>query len=139
MAAETYPTELRATCHGISAFMGKTGALLATLVFSHLTSPQIFFVCSGVGVIGSIFTLFFSVDLTHVSLAEHDAQLELFLEGRVEDYKGKLNAKKHLSLYEKLTGRHGEYQPDWAISLVRKDMERALLGDIAKDRGVSKV
>ena len=133
MAAETYPTELRATCHGISAFMGKTGALLATLVFSHLKPPQIFFVCSGVGVIGSIFTLFFSVDLTHVSLAEHDAQLELFLEGRVEDYKGKLNAKKHLSLYEKLTGRHGEYQPDWAISLVRKDMERALLGDIAKE------
>ena len=54
-------------------------------------------------------------------------------QGRVEDYKGKLNARKHLSLYEKLTGRHGEYQPDWAISLVRKDMERALLGDIAKE------
>jgi len=133
MAAETYPTELRATCHGISAFMGKTGALLATLVFSHLESSEIFFVCSGVGAIGTLFTLFFSVDLTHVSLAEHDAQLELLIEGRVEDYKGKLNARKHLSLYEKLTGRHGEYEPDWAISLVRKDMERALLGDNEKE------
>jgi len=58
---------------------------------------------------------------------------QLFLEGRAEDYKGKLNATKHLSLYEKLTGRHGEYEPDWAISLVRKDMERALLGDIEKE------
>jgi MFS family permease len=33
MAAESYPTELRSTCHGLSAFAGKTGALLATIVF----------------------------------------------------------------------------------------------------------
>ena len=126
-AAETYPTELRATCHGISAFMGKAGALLATLTFGHLSSSQIFYVCGFVAIIGSLFTLFFSVDLTHVSLAEHDAQLELFLEGRLDDYKGKLNAPKHLSLYETLTGRHGDYDQNWAISLVRKDMERALI------------
>ena len=126
-AAETYPTELRATCHGISAFMGKAGALLATLTFGHLSSSQIFYVCGFVAIIGSLFTLFFSVDLTHVSLAEHDAQLELFLEGRLDDYKGKLNAPKHLSFYETLTGRHGDYDQNWAISLVRKDMERALI------------
>lgn len=113
----------------VSAFMGKTGALLATIVFQQLTSPQIFFICGGVSIAGALFTLFFSVDLTHVSLAEHDAQLELFLEGRVDEYKGRLNAPKHLSLYEKLTGRHGDYEPQWALSLVKKDMERALLGE----------
>lgn len=113
--------------------MGKTGALLATIVFNHLTSPQIFFICAGTSLTGALFTLFFSVDLTHVSLAEHDAQLELFLEGRVDDYKGKLNAPKHLSLYEKLTGRHGQYDPKWAFELVKKDMERALLGDNGGD------
>ena len=112
----------------VSAFMGKSGAFLATIVFSKLETPHIFFICGGVCCLGAIFTLFFSVDLTHVSLAEHDAQLELFLEGRVEDYKGKLNAPKHLSLYEKLTGKHGVYDPTWAMSLVKKDMEQALLG-----------
>jgi hypothetical protein len=124
---------LRATCHGISAFSGKTGALLATLTFGRLTSPQIFYVCGIVSGIGALFTLLFSVDLTHVSLAEHDAQLELFLEGRVHDYKGRLNNQRHLSLYEKLTKRHGEYEENWAMSFVRKDMERALTGGQEND------
>lgn len=118
MAAETYPTELRGTCHGISAFLGKAGALLATIVFSHMTSPQIFFVCGGTGILGALFTFFFCVDLTHVSLAEHDVQLELFLEGRLDEYKGKLNHKKHLSFFERITGRHGQYECDWARDFV---------------------
>ena len=42
MAAETYPTELRSTCHGISAFAGKTGALLATIAFGFLDTKKIF-------------------------------------------------------------------------------------------------
>lgn len=93
----------------VSAFMGKAGALLATIVFSHMEPPKIFSLCGAVCCVGAFFTLLFSVDLTHVSLAEHDAQLELFLENRVDEYKGKLNAAEHLSLYERLTGRHGEY------------------------------
>jgi MFS family permease len=125
MAAETYPTELRGTCHGISAFMGKAGALFATIIFGSLTSAQIFFLCGGTCIIGALFTLLFSVDLTHVSLSEHDAQLELFLEGRLDEYKGKLNSPKHLSLYERITGRHGEYDPKWALKLLR-EVENAL-------------
>ena len=70
--------------------------------------------------LGALCTLFFSVDLTGVSLAEHDAQLELFLEGKVEEYKGKLNDPKHLSLYEMMTGRHGVYDPDWVRAYVSK-------------------
>ena len=127
MAAETYPTELRATCHGISAFLGKAGALTATISFSHMTSPQIFYVCGGAGIIGAFFTLFFSVDLTHVSLAEHDVQLELFLEGRLDEYKGKLNDKKHLSLFERMTGRHGEYASNWANDLISNEHRKISL------------
>mmetsp|Transcript_28209 Transcript_28209/g.59834 ORF Transcript_28209/g.59834 Transcript_28209/m.59834 type:complete len:122 (-) Transcript_28209:118-483(-) len=77
--------------------------------------------------VGALFSLYFSVDLTHVSLAEHDAQLELFLEDRLDKYKGRLNAKKHLSLFERLFGRHGEYDQKWAFELVKKNMERALI------------
>ena len=103
-----------------SAFLGKCGALFATIVFGYLEPDQIFYVCAGTSVLGVLCTLFFSVDLTGVSLAEHDAQLELFLEGRVEEYKGKLNDPKHLSLYERMTGRHGVYDPAWVQLYVRK-------------------
>ena len=54
--------------------------------------------------------------MSHVSLSEHDAQLELYLEGRVDEYKGLLNKPCHLSNFQRLTGRHGEYDPDWATN-----------------------
>lgn len=50
MAGETYPTELRSTCHGISAFAGKMGALLATIVFGYVEPATIF----AIAVSGSI-------------------------------------------------------------------------------------
>jgi hypothetical protein len=123
MAAETYPTELRATCHGISAFLGKAGALIATIVFNNKATKEIFFICGGASIAGFFLTLLFSVDLTLVSLAEHDAQLELWLEGRLDEYKGPLNAPQHLSVFERIFGLHGEYDPDWAEKLVQHDYE----------------
>ncbi len=109
----------------VSAFLGKCGALLATICFKYLTAPQIFFVCAATSFLGSLVSLVFSVDLTGVSLAEHDAQLELFLEGKVGEYKGKLNDPKHLSLYERLTERHGSHDPNWAHAFM-KNMSRAV-------------
>lgn len=123
MAAETYPTELRGTLHGLSAFLGKTGALVATVVFGNVETPTLFLICGCVGIVGCILTVFFSVDMTHVSLAEHDAQLELFIEGRPEEYKGKLNAPQHLALLDRMTGWHGEYDPTWAMNFVKKEQE----------------
>lgn len=123
MASETYPTELRGTCLGISSFSGQLGALLATVLFSYVSTQEIFLICGIVSVIGIFFTFLFTVDLTHVSLAEHDAQLELFLEGRPEAYKGRLNAPQHLSVWEKWRGTHGEYDPDWAGKLVKQETQ----------------
>jgi hypothetical protein len=53
MAAETYPTELRATCHGLSAFMGKAGALIATIVYNNKGTKEIFFICGGAALLVS--------------------------------------------------------------------------------------
>jgi len=105
-----------------SAFLGKCGALFATIVFKFLEDdvPMIFYICAVTSGLGALCTIGFSVNLQGVSLAEHDAQLELFLEGKVHEYKGKLNDPKCLSLYERMTGRHGEYDPDWAVSLVKR-------------------
>ncbi|MGK3747030.1 MAG: hypothetical protein ACI8RD_009256 [Bacillariaceae sp.] len=104
--------------HGISAFLGKSGALIATIAFGYVTTEQIFLICGITGLIGALVTICFSVDMTGVSLSEHDAQLELFLEGRLDEYKGKLNKPDHLSLFERVTGRHGEYDPQWARKFV---------------------
>jgi Sugar (and other) transporter len=76
MAAESYPTELRGTFHGLSAFCGKLGALLATIIFGYMSTIDIFWICGGCALVGLVFTYVFSADLTGVSLAEHDAQLE---------------------------------------------------------------
>jgi len=121
MAAETYPTELRSTCHGISAFAGKAGALMATVVFGFVETKTIFYITAATCLGGLVFTYLFSCDLTRVSLAEHDAQLELFLEGRPEKYKGQLNRPEHLSNFERWTGRHGEYDKHWARKLVAEE------------------
>jgi MFS family permease len=126
MAAETYPTEFRSTCHGISAFMGKAGALLGTIVFNKMDTPVIFWTCGATSIAGLILTFLFSVDMTRVSLSEHDAQLELFLEGRPEKYKGKLNDRKHLSTFEIWSGMHGEYDPQWATELVEEEEAKIL-------------
>ena len=52
IAAEMYPTELRGTFHGLSAFLGKLGALFATIIFGYLTTEQIFWVCGGCAIAG---------------------------------------------------------------------------------------
>lgn len=123
MAAETYPAELRGTLHGISAFLGKCGALLATTVFGTVSVEHIFLICGIAGLLGALLTVFFSADMTLVSLSEHDAKLELFLEGRLDEYKGMLNKPSHLSLFARLTRRHGEYDPDWAEKFVVKEKQ----------------
>lgn len=123
MAAETYPTELRSTCHGISAFAGKLGALFATVAFSYVSTTWIFFISGMTCLVALVMTWIFSVDLTHVSLSEHDAQLELLLEGRPDKYKGQLNYYEHLSNYEIWTGRHGDFDKLWAYKLVAEELD----------------
>lgn len=101
---------------------------MATIIFAKVDTPTIFLICGIVGLIGAVITVFFSVDLTHVSLSEHDAQLELNLEGRLDEYKGKLNKKEHLSLFERMTGRHGEYDPNWAKAFVKDELQKKTSG-----------
>jgi MFS family permease len=125
IAAETYPTELRGTFHGISAFLGKLGALFATIAFGYLSTEQIFWVCGGCAITGIWLTYIFTADLTRVSLAEHDAQLELMLADTPKRYKGKLNSPDHLSNFERWTGRHGEYESEWVHRLVRDERDKA--------------
>jgi len=40
VAAEVYPTPIRATAHGFSAAVGKLGALTAAILYNYITTQQ---------------------------------------------------------------------------------------------------
>lgn len=46
LPGEVFPTDIRATCHGISAATGKVGALIAGIWFAYLTNAAKFYVCA---------------------------------------------------------------------------------------------
>jgi len=72
VAGETYPTEIRATMHGMSASLGMMGATIGSAVFKPLSvcsscsslSPHalLMLICSGIATLGFIFTYFFVED-----------------------------------------------------------------------------
>ena len=46
LPGEVFPTDIRATCHGISAATGKVGALVAGIWFAYLTNADKFYVAA---------------------------------------------------------------------------------------------
>jgi PHS family inorganic phosphate transporter-like MFS transporter len=59
---EVFPTAVRATAHGFSAACGKCGAILASLLFSHLTSTSfgyenVFWIFFGISIAGAVITV----------------------------------------------------------------------------------
>lgn len=66
LPAETYPKGVRATCNGISAAMGKLGAVVGAYMFGPLALATsftfVFITCAGVAVVGMIFGWIF-IDL----------------------------------------------------------------------------
>ena len=46
LPGEVFPTDIRATCHGVSAATGKVGALVAGIWFAYLTNAGKFWVAA---------------------------------------------------------------------------------------------
>ena len=84
LPVETYPTRIRASCHGFSAAMGKIGAFAGSTAFvlvkdsSRLGGTRtVLFACSVISLLGLIVTCFFVQDLPEGStLADLDEKLE---------------------------------------------------------------
>jgi len=80
---ESYPTPLRATCHGFSAASGKTGAIVATFLFTGIKGntngpATLFKICGAICFVGIPLTWFFVTDRPGpISLL--DDELESFL------------------------------------------------------------
>ena len=136
VAAEVYPTPIRATAHGVSAATGKLGALMAAILNNYITTPEIFRTVPWFGLAGMILTLFFLPETTGLDLKEQERRWQFIRAGREHDYHGVAVHPKHLSLYERLRGVGKHYNPeldyqqkieemrsDWESSQARKAEE----------------
>lgn len=137
VAAEVYPTPIRATAHGFSAACGKLGALTAAVMYNYITTPQKFHVVPWFGLAGMALTLLFLPDTTGLDLKEQERRWQYIRAGRESDYHGVAVHPKHLSLYERLRGvgkyydaeldyqqKIEEMRSDWEASQARQAHEK---------------
>jgi hypothetical protein len=112
VAAEVYPTPVRASAHGFSAAVGKLGALTAAIMYSYVTETQKkFYIVPWFGLIGMLVTAIFLPDTTGLDLKEQERRFHYIRTGRVEDYHGIAVHPHHLSLWERMMGAGKYYDP----------------------------
>lgn len=109
VAAEVFPTPIRATAHGFSAAVGKLGALLAAVLYNYITTQQKFYVVPWFGLAGAILTWLFLPDTTGLDLKEQERRWAYIRAGREQEYHGIAIHPKHLSLWERWRGAGKNY------------------------------
>lgn len=112
VAGEVYPTAVRATAHGFSAMIGKSGALLASVLYNYIDDRTKFLVVPWFGLAGMLITLIWLPDTTGLDLKEQERRWQYIMEGRGDEYRGIAIHPRHLSLWERLRGVGKNYHPD---------------------------
>ncbi|KAJ6166763.1 hypothetical protein N7470_002210 [Penicillium chermesinum] len=112
VAAEVYPAPIRGTAHGISAAAGKVGALIIAIVGAYTTTQQQFYIVPWFGLAGALMTWLFLPIPPVLICASRSAGWDYIRRGRPEDYHGPAVHSKHLSLWERWTGKGKYYDTD---------------------------
>ncbi|KZF23675.1 pi-transporter A-1 [Xylona heveae TC161] len=112
VAAEVFPTPIRATAHGFSAAVGKLGALLASILYNYIDTQTKFYVVPWFGLGGAILTFLFLPDTTGLDLKEQERRWQFIREGREDEYHGVAVHPKHLSLWERMRGVGKHYNAE---------------------------
>ena len=146
VAAEVYPTPIRATAHGFSAAVGKLGALTAAIMYNYISIQQRFYVVPWFGLAGMLLTVLFLPDTTGLDLKEQERRWHFIRAGRESDYHGIAVHPKHLSWWERFrgVGKHynadldyeqkiEEMRADWEASMQRKHDEKGDHDDVHDD------
>ena len=144
LTGEIFPTDVRTTAHGVSAMVGKCGALMAGIMFHYISNVAKFWWCFGTCAAGLVLSILFVPDLTGLDLYEGDRRwkmlsqvifgdifsvriyhLQLYvcncfnimLQGNALAYTGEAVNPARLSLFEKLTGlgRHYDAAADLKV------------------------
>lgn len=137
VAAEVYPTPVRATAHGFSAAVGKLGALTAAVLYNYIDTQTKFYVVPWFGLAGVVLTLIWLPDTTGLDLKEQERRWAFLRAGRGDEYHGIAVHPKHLSLWERMMGAGKSYDPDldykqkieemraeWESTMSRKTAEK---------------
>ncbi|XRM38980.1 hypothetical protein ABZX51_002359 [Aspergillus tubingensis] len=146
VAAEVFPTPIRATAHGLSAACGKSGALLASVLYNYIDTQTKFYVVPWFGLGGMVLTLLFLPDTTGLDLKEQERRWQYIRDGREQEYHGPAIHSKHLSLWERMTGvgknynaeldyKHKveEYRAEWEAAMTAKISENEKGEDFVQD------
>jgi len=104
VAAEVYPTPIRATAHGFSAAWGKLGALMASVLYNYIDVQTRFYVVPWFGLLGAVLTYLFLPDTTGLDLKEQERRWQFIRAGRDHEYHGIAVHPKHLSVWERFRG-----------------------------------
>ena len=108
--AEIFPTEMRTMCHGIAAASGKVGALIAAILFHHLSEVDMFLLSGYASFAACIVTIWTIPETTSLDLYETDRKWRMILEGRKGEYEGAANSPEYLSLFERSKLRRKQFQ-----------------------------
>ncbi|KAF5568995.1 inorganic phosphate permease [Fusarium phyllophilum] len=115
VAGEVFPTPIRATAHGFSACIGKSGALLASVLYNYIDDQTKFYVVPWFGLAGMLLTWIFLPDTTGLDLKEQERRWYYIRDGKESEYHGVAVNPTHLSLWERFRGLGKNYDPeaDW--------------------------
>ncbi|KAJ4272331.1 hypothetical protein NW762_001044 [Fusarium torreyae] len=115
VAGEVFPTPIRATAHGFSACIGKSGALLASVLYNYIDDQTKFYVVPWFGLAGMLLTWVFLPDTTGLDLKEQERRWGYIRDGKESEYHGVAVNPVHLSLWERFRGLGKSYDPeaDW--------------------------
>jgi len=122
VAAEVYPTPVRATAHGFSACIGKSGALLASVLYNYIDDKMKFRVVPWFGLAGMIITSVFLPDTTGLDLKEQERRWSYIVAGRADEYHGIAIHPKHLSLWERWRGVGKNYDAELDLKAKIEDL-----------------
>ena len=109
VAAEVFPTPVRATAHGFSAAAGKAGALLASVLYNYIDTQTKFYFVPWFGLAGALLTWLFLPDTTGLDLKEQERRWAFIRAGKENEYHGIAIHWKHLSWWERFRGQHKGY------------------------------
>ena len=124
VAAEVFPTPIRATAHGFSAAVGKLGALTAGVLYNYIDTQTKFYVVPWFGLAGMLLTILFLPDTTGLDLKEQERRWHYLRAGRESEYHGVAVHPKHLSLWERWRGVGRYYDPDLDYKQKIEEMRR---------------
>ncbi|KAK4240332.1 major facilitator superfamily domain-containing protein [Achaetomium macrosporum] len=128
VAGEVFPTPIRASAHGFSACIGKSGALLASVLYNYIDTQTKFYVVPWFGLAGMLLTWLFLPDTTGLDLKEQERRWTYIRAGRGAEYRGIAIHPKHLSLWERITGVGKNYDPELDIKQKIEDLREEWAG-----------